>query len=267
MARDDVPPRAPPVALVTGASSGLGAAYARGLAARGYDLLLAARREERLRSLAAELAAAHGSRATVVVADLATDEGRSRCRDAVDALPAGVAVAVLNAGILSRGPLWELDAAREVAMVELNCVAVVDMALHLVPGMVARGSGDVVVMSSAAATTAMPYMATYAATKAFGARFATALGEELRGTGVRVVAVLPGPTRTELSIAAGSVGPPPGTPMMDPDKVVKATWSALERGRPEISVGAVARLATLAARLLPRRLSLRAIGRAARRTR
>ena len=193
-------PRGP--ALVTGASSGLGWAYADALASRGHPLIVVARREERLRALARRAREVHGVEARSVVADLTTDAGLAACRAALDEGPPPDVV-VLNAGFGTHGPLWELDRARQTDMVRLNCAAVVDLAAHALPRMVARGAGALVVVSSAAAWQPVPYMATYAATKAFALHFAEAVAEELRGTGVRAVAVCPGPTRTEFTMSNG----------------------------------------------------------------
>lgn len=244
-------------ALVTGASSGIGRAFAESLAARGHPLIVVARREDRLRSLADWAREAHGVDAEVVVADLATEEGLARCRAAVDRAAAPLEVAVLNAGFGTRGPIWALDRAREADMVRLNCVAVTDLAAHVLPGMVEAGRGALVVMSSAAAWQPVPYMATYAATKAFELHFAEALAEELRGTGVRAVAVCPGPTRTEFTLSAGGSTVPKAVPFDDVSLVVRATWRALAAGRPCAATGLVSRGSLLGARFLPRRLVTR----------
>ncbi|MGD9694147.1 MAG: SDR family NAD(P)-dependent oxidoreductase [Thermoleophilia bacterium] len=241
-------------ALVTGASSGLGREFAVRLAARGHPLVLVARRQERLQELAASLPVEAG----IVVADLATDAGLAAVRDAVDALGAPPEVAVLNAGFGSRGRFWELDREREARMVRLNAVAVVDTAAHVLPGMVGAGRGALVVVSSAAAWQPVPYTATYAATKAFELSFTEAIAEELRGTGVRALAVCPGPTRTEFSFAAGEKKAKWFIPFDDPAIVVRAALQALADGRPRAATGPVARGSMLAARVLPRRLVVRA---------
>ena len=158
-----------------------------------------ARREERLRALARRAREVHGVEARPVVADLATEEGLVACRRALDESPPPDVV-ILNAGFGLRGPLWELERARQADMVRLNCVAVVHLAAHALPRMVARGAGALVVVSSAAAWQPVPFMATYSATKAFELHFAEAVAEELRGTGVRALAVCPGPTRTEFTM-------------------------------------------------------------------
>jgi short-subunit dehydrogenase len=247
------------LAVVTGASSGLGRAYAESLAARGHRLLIAARREDRLLELADRMARRHGTHTDVVVCDLASEEGLAACRDAITAAGAAPEVVVLNAGVGSSGPVWRLEREREVGIVRLNCLAVVDLAAHVLPAMVARGHGTLVVVSSAAALQPVPFMATYAASKAFELSFTEAVGEELRGTGVRAIAVCPGPTRTEFSLAAGGEGA--GTtwtvPLDDPSTVVRSTWKALDRGRRFVATGPIARTTAAAARFLPRALVLR----------
>ncbi len=127
-------------------------------------------------------------------------------------------------------------------MVRLNCVAVVDLAAHVLPGMVVRGGGGLVVVSSAAAWQPVPFMATYAATKAFELHFTEAIAEELRGTGVRALAVCPGPTRDRVhAVRPGSDGSHAVIPFDDVDLVVRATWRALAGGRSRAPTGIVAR--------------------------
>jgi len=246
------------LAVVTGASSGLGRAYAESLAAAGHRLLVAARREDRLLELADRMARKHGTVTEVVVCDLATDEGLAACRAAISDAGEPPEVVVLNAGIGSSGPLWRLDRERESRIVRLNCLAVVDLAAHVLPAMVARGHGAVVVVSSAAAWQPVPFMATYAASKVFELSFAEAIGEELRGTGVRAIAVCPGPTRTEFSTTGGEgAGTSWSVPLDDPAMVVRATWRALARGRRRVPTGAVARTTAAIARFVPKALVLR----------
>lgn len=242
------------LALVTGASSGIGQAFAERLAAEGVPLLLVARREERLRDLATDLAARYGVQAGFAVADLATEEGRRTCRDAVNAVGGIVDTVVLNAGFGAMGTVAEIGRERQAAMVALNCECVVDLACHVLPGMIDRGRGTVIVVSSAAAWQPIPYMATYGATKAFELAFADALAVELAGTGVRSIAVCPGPTATEFSAAAGTSYGAGWLPRETADDVVAATWRALERGRPRVATGWLSRVTTIAASVLPRRL-------------
>lgn len=183
-------------ALVTGASSGIGAEVALRLARRGHPLVVVARRGDRLAALAEQARREHGVEVRGVAADLSREEGRAAVRGVLDQLRGPVEVAVLNAGIGTQGRFSDLDREKEVREVRLNCVAVVDLAAHVLPGMVANGRGDLVVMSSAAASQAIPFMSTYAATKAFEMRFVRGLHGELRGTGVRAFAICPGPVRT-----------------------------------------------------------------------
>jgi len=183
-------------ALVTGASSGIGAEVALRLARRGHPLVVVARRGNRLAALAEQARREHGVEVRGVAADLSREEGRAAVRGVLDQLRAPVEVAVLNAGIGTQGRFSDLDREKEVREVRLNCVAVVDLAAHVLPGMLANGRGDLVVMSSAAASQAIPFMSTYAATKAFEMRFVRGLHGELRGTGVRAFAICPGPART-----------------------------------------------------------------------
>lgn len=243
---------------MTGASAGLGREYARSLARRGHPLVLVARRGALLEEVAHDLVRLHRVPVHVLPADLATDAGRRACRGAMDVRPPGVVV--LNAGIGSRGALADLDREREVRMVELNCVAVLDLAHHAVRGMRARGGGDVVVVSSAAALQGIPSMATYAATKAFELRLVEGLAREVRPHGIRVLAVCPGPTRTEFGAAidrdGGRAVPGGGgwawwMPTDEARDVVEATWRALARGRTRVSTGLVARAAVTGA-VLPR---------------
>lgn len=244
-------------AVVTGASSGIGRAFAESLAERGHPLIVVARREERLRDLAEWARRRHGVETRVVVADLATEDGLARCRAEIAAGGEAPEVVVLSAGFGSQGPLWTLDRAREADMVRLNCVAVVDLAAHVLPGMVARGSGALVVVSSAAAWQPVPFMATYAASKAFEMHFTEALCEELRGTGVRALAICPGPTRTEFSLSTGGRTAHRAIPFDDVDLVVRATWRALGGGGGRVPIGLVARGSLLGARILPRRVLVR----------
>ena len=212
-----------------------------------------ARREDRLRELAAWAGRTHGVEVRIAAADLATDDGLAACRDAIDAGPP-LGLAILNAGFGDHAPVHAADRERLAAMVRLNCVAVVDLAAHVLPGMVARGAGALVVMSSAAAWQPVPYMATYAATKAFELHLTEAIAAELRGTGVRALAVCPGPTHTEFGLHSGTGGTHWAIPFDDADLVVRATWRALADGRPRAATGLVARGSMLASRLLPRRL-------------
>src|SRR6478672_11173453 len=192
--------------LITGASSGIGAELARGLADRGHGVTLVARREDRLRELAGEITEAYGVRAEVVAADVSTADGRAGLLAAVESLGLDVEVLVNNAGFGSGGPFTELDGEREAEMVRTNVEAVVALSSAYLPAMTARGRGAVLNVASLIAFQPVPFQATYGASKAFVLSFTDALHEELRGTGVTATAVCPGPVRTEFGEMGGFGG-------------------------------------------------------------
>jgi len=250
-------------ALITGASAGLGAEFARALAGRGHDLRLVARRLDRLEALADELRQTNAISVEVRALDLSTSTGLAECREWVVGDPVGIAV--LNAGFGSLGPLELADPDQQRQMVRVNCGAVADLSQAVIPGMRARGSGQLIIVSSAAAFHPVPYMATYGATKAFELHFARALGEELRGTGVGVLAVCPGPTRTEFSevVTAGGrrgSGWPSVVAVDDPRTVVASALAAADRGHSVVSTGRVARVTRVGTALLPTAVTLRVVG-------
>ncbi|MFC4127415.1 mycolate reductase [Nocardia rhizosphaerae] len=182
-------------AVVTGASSGIGTALAAELAGRGYSLILVARRGEILTELAQRLTLAHGITAEVRAVDLAD---RAQRASLVDELAVrDIAVLCNNAGIATFGPVAELDFAYERAQMELNATAVHDLTLAVLPGMLERKAGGILISGSAAGNMPIPNNATYAASKAFANTFSESLRGELKGTGVNVTLLAPGPVRTE----------------------------------------------------------------------
>jgi uncharacterized protein len=251
-----VPPSVP--ALVTGASSGIGEDFARQLAARGHDVTLVARRTDRLQALAKELRAQHSVRVSVHTADLGTHAGRAPV--ATMLRTKGPWLLVNNAGFGSRGRFADLDAKREVEEVELNVVALHELTAAVVPGNVAARNGAVVNVASTAAYQAIPYMATYAATKAFVLHFTEALALELHGTGARAMALCPGPTRTEFEDVAGvSVLFEKSMPMSSA-AVVRSALRALDRGHAICVPGAHNLILAQGPRLVPRSALRRIIG-------
>ncbi|WP_375756813.1 SDR family NAD(P)-dependent oxidoreductase [Corallococcus exercitus] len=213
-------------ALVTGTSAGIGAVYARRLAALGYDLVLVARREERLKALAAELTAAHGIRAEVLRADLTVHADLQR----VAARAAGEDITLLinNAGVGGYGPFAQVEPTALEGLANLHMMAPMLATRAALPGMLARGKGAVVNVASLLAFSGalppdpLPHRATYAGAKAFLVHFTRTLAGELRGTPVKAQVVCPGMTFTEFN------GGYPGT--MSPEDVVTASLVALERG-------------------------------------
>lgn len=244
-------------AVVTGASSGIGRAYAVDLARRGHDLLLVARRTDRLERLAADLRTSRGVVVEVAGWDLASEAGRMAAGRRLAASPAPT-ILVLNAGFGAHGAFWAVDGPRQSEMVRLNCLGVLDLAHAALPGMLAAGRGDIVVVSSAAAYQPLAYTATYAATKAFERSLTRALAEELRGTGVRAITVCPGPTATEFGAVAGTREMAGRVPKDRCEDVVAATWRALARGRVEVATGRIATIARIADRVLPVGVRIRA---------
>lgn len=189
--------------LVTGASAGLGEGFARALAAKGEDLILTARRVDRLEALAAELRAAHRVRVDLFPADLADPAAPAKLL--ADIAAAGLAVDQLvnNAGFGTQGPFAEGDAAAQVGMIDVNCRALVALTRGVLPQMIARRSGGILNVASTAAFQPSPWFAVYSATKAFVLSFSEAIHEEVKPHGVRVAALCPGPTRTEFASVAG----------------------------------------------------------------
>jgi short-subunit dehydrogenase len=244
-----------PLALVTGASAGIGLAFAERLAKDGHDLILVARRGERLEALAKSLGESHRTKVEVLVADL-TDAGdlltvERRAAEGVDLL-------VNNAGFGTVGAFCDLDPDDEEREILLNCLALHRLTRAALPPMVERGSGGVINVSSMAGFLPSPYNATYAATKAFVNSFTEALAEELRGTGVSVQALCPGFTRTEFQdVAQVDTSAIPSFAWMEAAPVVDASLKALESGEVICVPGVANRLASLGARGLPRALVAR----------
>lgn len=228
---------AQPRALVTGASSGIGAAFARALRSRGRKLVLVARRGERLRALAGELGGE--SQAAVVVMDL-TERGAGE-RLAAEVASRGFAVDLLvnSAGVGHTAPFAEERRERALAMIDLNVRAVVELTHAFLPGMLARGRGRIVNVASNAAFQPVPFLTVYAATKAFVLSFTEGLATELAGTGVRVQALCPGLTATEfLEVAETHSGLlVTRLPAMKPEEVVACSLKALDRGRVRVVAG------------------------------
>ena len=239
-------------ALITGASSGIGEQFARQLADRGYELVLVARRAERLQALAGDIPA----RTEVIACDLATDAASVPAR--VAELGLAVDVLVNNAGFGTHGRFWEIEDGRDVEMVRLNCEAVVTLTRAFLPGMIERNSGGVITVASTAGFQPLPYETTYAASKAFALNFSDALHTELRAAGsdVRCLAVNPGPVRTEWQEVAGIEESqiPPG--MIEAEQCVRESLDAFERGSRSLVPGAMFRWMMRAARG-PRALKLR----------
>jgi uncharacterized protein len=221
-----------PVALVTGASAGIGRTFAQTLAARGHDLVVVARDTARLELLAKELEAAHGTTTEVLGADLSVgaDVATVEMRLTDDDRP--VELLVNNAGFATVGRYHELPIAREIQEIGLNVVAVARLTHAALPGMVERGAGGVINVASMAAIQPTPLNATYGATKAFVSSLSQAVHEELAGTGVRCMVLCPGFTRTEFQERAGiDSNDIPDFLWQEPAAVVDVALRAYEKGR------------------------------------
>lgn len=249
--------------LITGASSGIGAAYARAIARRGHTPILVARRAERLEALAAAIKAAHGIEAPVVPLDLLSADAAERLEATLTARGLTVDWLVNNAGFGLYGPLVDTEPARLAEMLQLNVVALTALCRRFAPGMAARRAGAIVNVASVAAFQPVPTFAAYAASKAYVLSLSTALAEELRPYGVRVQALCPGTTRTEFF---GVAGFPDGarTHFMTPEAVVEASLAGLERDAVVVVPGALNRLGSLLGRFVPRRLLVKVAARAMR---
>jgi short-subunit dehydrogenase len=225
-----------PCALITGASSGLGEAFAERLAADGHDLIVVARREARLRALADRLRDRHSAATEVLVADLTAPEDLRRVEAQIATGPA-LELLVNNAGFGGYRPFLQLDPDRAEELIRLQVLAVTRLARAALPAMVARGRGALINVSSQLAFSAAlpspplpPGRAVYAATKAYVNAFTQLLDGELAGTGVRVQALCPGVMRTEFYARMGThLGRLPIRPM-EPSEVVRASLAGLQRG-------------------------------------
>jgi hypothetical protein len=217
-------------ALITGASAGIGAVYADRLARRGHDLILVARDEIRLNALAERLRAEAGRSVEILVADLSARPDLLRIEHRLREDPS-VAMLVNNAGVAVAGPMHGSDVDRLEAMVDINITAALRLAHAAVAGFVVRGHGTLINVSSVLALAPERFNATYSGTKAFMLNLSTALRTELANTGIRVQAVLPGATRTEIWGKAGiDIAALPADRLMDVEEMVDAALAGLDMG-------------------------------------
>ncbi len=251
------------VTLITGASTGIGAEFARQFAARGDDLVIVARSADKLDTLAAQLRSAHGVDVTVIAMDLSDPEAAGQLWEQTNRLDLEVTVLVNNAGAGTHGDVADTDPQRLEREVELNCRALVGTTARYLPPMRARGAGTIVNVASTAAFLAVPKMAVYGASKAFVMSFTEALWQEERKHGVRVLAVCPGVTDTPFFEAAGQAAVIAASRSdtlrltRTPKQVVDSTMRALSQRKPSVVDGALNAVVWRGlTRLVPTRLML-----------
>ncbi|MGA2909516.1 MAG: SDR family NAD(P)-dependent oxidoreductase [Terracidiphilus sp.] len=236
-------------ALITGASSGIGAALARELAAHGAKIILTARRRDRLDALAAELAA-HGAETRVVVADLADPAAPQQIFDATEGAGLVVDILVNNAGLGQFGAFVTNNPDQEFSMVRVNCEAVVRLARLFLPRMVERRRGWMLVVASAASFQPVTYLSTYAATKVFDRFFALAVGAEVARFGVKVTALCPGTTESEF-IGVAHANQFLNRNQQSAEDVARIGIDALARGQHTVSTNLTGKLRSFLVRFLP----------------
>ncbi len=247
-----------PWVLITGASSGIGEAFARLLAAQGKHLIVTARRRDRLQRLADELSGAHGVQVRVVEADLATEAGVESVVEAAATVDLGLLVS--NAGFGLKGSFLDIPLARQQDMVRVNCLANVTLLHHIGRQLRRRGRGGMIITASTAAWQGIPFAGGYAATKAFDLLLAEALAHELEEAGVHVLALCPGPTATEGPPRTGvDEGRMPVAPM-SAEAVARAGLAGLGH-RAVVVPGALNRIGTWLTRLVPRSFAAGQAGR------
>jgi uncharacterized protein len=240
-------------AVVTGASAGIGFALAEQLGAAGANLVVTARRRDRLESLADHLRATHNVHVEVLPADLANPAAPAEICAFTQAKSLEIGILVNNAGFGAYGRFYQSDLSRQLAMVQVNCAAVVHLTHLYLEEMIARRRGDILIVASVAGFQAVPYISAYAATKAFDLHFAEGLAEEVRGYGVHVCALCPGSTSTEFRDVAGQ---PEHTfrGAETAEKVARVGLRALATGRSSVISGLKNTLSVEGQRLAPRSL-------------
>lgn len=247
--------------VVTGASSGIGSEISRELVRRGHGVTLVARREDRLRELAVELHEASGTRCEVLACDLTDEAARRDLVSRVADLGLVVDVLVNNAGFSTMGPVHRSDPSREVAMIRTDVEAVAHLCSLFLPGMVERGRGAVLNVASTAAFQPLPGQAAYAASKAFVLNYGHAVRAELRGTGVGLTTLCPGPVETGFAEAAGigdeqAAQSLPRFMWVPVETVAAEAVGGLDAGRAVVIPGAANVVSAIGGHLAPRRVLL-----------
>ncbi len=252
-----------PVAVVTGASSGIGEEFARQLASRGYDLVLVARRTDRLEKLAQIVTSVHGVDCAPIQADLSDPQQREKLCDDLKADWSRIDILVNNAGFGTHGFFHETDLARELELIEVNCAAPVHLTKRFLPWMMERRKGYVLNVASLSAYTPGPVMAMYFASKAFLLSFSEALWEECRDTGVTVTALCPGPVKTEFQQTSGigAKARTSGTKAVAVEIVVADALDGMFSGKRVVIPGYQAQIAAMLSKVTPKSQALKTVRR------
>jgi uncharacterized protein len=248
-------------ALITGASSGLGEEFARQLARENYDLVLTARREDRLKAVAAEAVKLGSSKVEVIALDLGQPDAAAKLHQQIAQHGIEIECLVNNAGFGTHGIFHKLPLDRELDEIDLNIKALVALTRLFLAGMVTRRRGTIINVASTAAFQPVPYMATYAATKAFVLNFSEAVANEVRRDGVKVMALCPGPTRTEFQGTAGvDTSSFPSFAYMDASTVVAQALASAKRGKAVRINGIINLVMAQSNRVSPRSVTARIAG-------
>jgi short-subunit dehydrogenase len=245
--------------LITGASSGIGEAFARSLAAENHNLFLVARSEQKLKDLCDELSKKHDIDAKYAAVDLIEVDSDVEVFEVTEKLGLEIDWLINNAGFGSMGDFAELDLERELEMIELNITALVALTHHYLKPMRERKRGTIINVSSGASFQPIPFFATYAATKAFVTSFTEAIAEENRPYGVRIMALCPGTTDTGFFEASGIDDPIKVKGVQTPEQVVEAALRAIDRGKTKVVSGWVNYLIASVVNVLPNSLITRAM--------
>ncbi|MBO5715439.1 MAG: SDR family oxidoreductase [Clostridia bacterium] len=243
-------------ALITGASGGLGLSFVNIFARDGYDIVLVARNGNRLEDIKKEIEEKYNVNAMVVAVDLCSEDGAQKVYDATQQAGLNVDVLVNNAGFGDFGKFYKSDINKQIRMVDLNCTALMHLCHLYIPDMIKNRKGNILNVDSIAAFQAGPLMSVYYATKAFVLSFSQALTRELKGTGVKVTALCPGPIRTNFDNTAdlGESGLFKNLKVWDPNVVAEFGYKNMKKGKSLCICGFVNKIIVFANRLAPRAL-------------